>query len=53
MNEQHKAFLQIILENKDKVEQKIKENLNFITEIFQHISFLLIPLLMFWMLVQL
>ena len=36
MNEQHKAFLQMILDNKDKVEQKIKENPNFITELVQH-----------------
>lgn len=36
MNEQHKAFLQMILDNKDKVEQKIKENPDFITELVQH-----------------
>lgn len=36
MNEQHKAFLQMILDNGDKVEQKIKENPNFITELVQH-----------------
>lgn len=36
MNEQHKAFLQMILDNRDKVEQKIKENPDFITELVQH-----------------
>lgn len=36
MNEQHKVFLQMILNNKDKVEQKIKENPDFITELVQH-----------------
>ena len=35
MNEQHKAFLQMILDNRDKVEQKIKENPDFITELVQ------------------
>lgn len=36
MNEQHKAFLQMILDNGDKIEHKIKENPNFITELVQH-----------------
>ena len=36
MNEQHNAFLKIILDNKEKVEKKIKENPDYITELVQH-----------------
>ena len=36
MNKQHEAFLQIIIDNKDKIEKKIEENPEFITELVQH-----------------
>lgn len=36
MNEQHETFLQIISDNKDKIEKKMKENPEFITELIQH-----------------
>lgn len=36
MNEQHEAFLQLINDNKEKIEKKIEENPEFITDLIQH-----------------
>lgn len=36
MNEQHEAFLKLIIENETQIEKAIKKNPNFITELTQH-----------------
>lgn len=37
MNEQHDAFLKLIIENETQIEKAIKKNPNFITELTQHV----------------